>query len=402
MKKAKKDQAIFQIMFYLIMTTLLCFVMNNAVLGASAQRGSWVGGDVFCQLFAYFSNSLVSFAILAATLATFERRYAVIDPDKHLQVFTPINTRFLLIGLYMLSVLLCAGPLYGWGEYSNFKGVLKILISVTLDDHSLQNSTLSSILCQHVNGTHNNRLQDFSARALDTILTQWPHTYRRSEMTNCMNGQVLLQIRAENTNVADDIHNDISSNRFNDVIIKKYMNGSASLGSGLSLRTFVNRGEFQSYRDVYITFQSIGVCSLDFSPTNAYVISSTVYILCTTVIGPLLLMILNSLVIFKRMKCPYLSLTGAVTYLRCVNVGGIATTLCCVPYYMINFMNMHGVVINRTLNLLCTAMFYSSSLCITLPFLIDYVLNRLKIRSSGYSSTEVTELQSIAESTGEC
>lgn len=134
--------------------------------------------------------------------------------------------------------------------------MLKILISVTLDDHSLQNSTLSSILCQHVNGTHNNRLQDFSARALDTILTQWPHTYRRSEMTNCMNGQVLLQIRAENTNVADDIHNDISSNRFNDVIIKKGMNGSASLGSGLLLSTFVNRSEFQSYRDVYITFQS--------------------------------------------------------------------------------------------------------------------------------------------------
>lgn len=156
-------------------------------------------------------------------------------------------------------------------------------------------------------------------------------------------------------------------------------------------------------RDWFILyFTGIGVCSLDFSPTNAYVISSTVYILCTTVIGPLLLMILNSLVVFKRMKCPYLSLTGEVTYLRCVNVGGIATTLCCVPYYMINFMNMHGVVINRTLNLLCTAMFYSSSLCITLPFLIDYVLNRLKIRSSGYSSTEVTELQSIAESTGEC
>lgn len=53
---------------------------------------------------------------------TSKRRYAVIDPDKHLQVFTPINTKLLLVGLYMLSVLLCAGPLYGWGEYSNFKG----------------------------------------------------------------------------------------------------------------------------------------------------------------------------------------------------------------------------------------------------------------------------------------
>lgn len=46
----------------------------------------------------------------------------MIDPDKHLQVFTPINNKLLLVGFYMLAVLLCAGPLYGWGEYSNFKG----------------------------------------------------------------------------------------------------------------------------------------------------------------------------------------------------------------------------------------------------------------------------------------
>lgn len=61
---------------------------------------------------------------LAIVFLPMNRRYAVVDPDKHLQVFTPINTKLLLVGLYMLSVLLCAGPLYGWGEYSSFKGYI--------------------------------------------------------------------------------------------------------------------------------------------------------------------------------------------------------------------------------------------------------------------------------------
>lgn len=402
MRKNKTDSAIFQIMLYLIMTSLLCFFMNNTVLGLSAYKGSWVGGNVFCQLFAYFSNSLVSFAILAATLATFERRYAVIDPDKHLQVFTPINTKLLLVGLYMLSVLLCAGPLYGWGEYSSFKGVMQILISVSLDDESLQNSTLSSILCQQRNGTQYSKLKDLSTRAINTLLQEWPLTVRRSEITNCMDGRVILQIRAENTQVADRLLEDISSNYFDDIVFKGYVNESEGLGSGLSVETFVNKDEFQAYRDAYITFQSIGVCSLDFSPTNAYVISSTVYILCTTLIGPLVVMVINSLVILKRIKCPYHSLTGDVTYLKSVNIGGIVTALCCVPYYMINFMNMHSIVINRTINLICTAMFYNAGLCISLGFFIEYVSYVLKRRSRGHSLMEATELQSIGESTGDC
>lgn len=146
----------------------------------------------------------------------------------------------------------------------------------------------------------------------------------------------------------------------------------------------------------------IGVCSLDFSPTNAYVISSTVYILCTTLIGPLVVMVINSLVILKRIKCPYHSLNGDVTYLKSVNIGGIVTALSCVPYYMINFMNMHSIVINRTINLICTAMFYNAGLCISLGFFIEYVSYVLKRRSRGHSLMEATELQSIGESTGDC
>lgn len=49
------------------------FWPQPSILRLNFIAESWVGGNVFCQLFAYFSNSLVSFAILAATLATFER-----------------------------------------------------------------------------------------------------------------------------------------------------------------------------------------------------------------------------------------------------------------------------------------------------------------------------------------
>ncbi|XP_061173358.1 uncharacterized protein LOC133182498 [Saccostrea echinata] len=405
-RRRKRTKAIFQIMNFVILTSILTFAMNNVVLGMSAYRGAWIGGDVFCQLFAYFSNSLISFVILGATLATFERKYAVIDPDKHLQVFTPINTKLLVAGFWMLSVLLCAGPLYGWGEYSNFKGVMKILISVTLDRNdsesftdSPQNTTLGSILCQPNNGTHYNRMQEIADRTMSTVLQEWPGTFRRSLISNCENGQIILLLRAQKTAVADFIFRDISVMRFDDVIMEKN-NESVGHETGLLLKSTVDRNDFQLYRDTYISFQSIGVCSLDFSPTNAYVLSSTIYVLCTTVIAPLLLMILNVLVIYKHIKCPYYSLNGDVPYLRCVNVGGIASAMCCIPYYIINFLNMHGVVINRIVNILCTAMFYNAPLCISLPFLIKYISKLLKRRPTR-PIVEATELQSIVDSTVE-
>lgn len=149
------------------------------------------------------------------------------------------------------------------------------------------------------------------------------------------------------------------------------------------------------------SYTGIGVCTLDFSPTNDYVLSSTLYMLCTTVLAPLLLMVMNTLIIFKYIKCPYYSLNDDVTYLKSVNYGGIATALCCVPYYVINFMNMHGIVIYRTLNIFCTAMFYNASLCVTVSFLIDYIFKSFKKRSTGQPLMETTELQSIVESAAE-
>ncbi|XP_062569380.1 uncharacterized protein LOC134231433 [Saccostrea cucullata] len=370
-----------------------------------ALISTWIGGDIFCQLFAYFSNSLISFVILGATLATFERKYAVIDPDKHLQVFTPINTKLLVVGFWMLSVLLCAGPLYGWGEYSNFRGVMKILLSVTLDRNDSKNltdspwnSTLSSILCQPVNGTHNTRMKEIADRTMFTVLQEWPGTVRRSLTNNCENGQIILLLRAETTAVADIIFRDILSMRFDDVIMAGN-NKTMGQETGLLLKSTVDRSDFQLYRDAYISFQSIGVCSLDFSPTNAYVLSSTIYVLCTTVLGPLVLMILNALVVANHIKCPYYSLNDDVPYLRTVNAGGISTAICCIPYYIINFMNMHGIVINRIVNILCTAMFYNSPLWISLPFLMMYFSKLLKKRPS--SSVEATELQSIVDSSVE-
>lgn len=154
-------------------------------------------------------------------------------------------------------LMLKYGNLFLYLVYSNlFLGVMQILISVSLDDESLQNSTLSSILCQQRNGTQYSKLKDLSTRAINTLLQEWPLTVRRSEITNCMDGRVILQIRAENTQVADRLLKDINSNYFDDIVFKGYVNESEGLGSELSVETFVNKDEFQAYRDAYITFQS--------------------------------------------------------------------------------------------------------------------------------------------------
>lgn len=136
----------------------------------------------------------------------------------------------------------------------------------------------------------------------------------------------------------------------------------------------------------------IGVCFLDFLLINVYVIFLIVYILCIMLIGLFVVMVINLLVIFKCIKCLYYLFNGDVNYFKFVNIGGIVMVLCCVLYYMINFMNMYSIVINRIINLICIVMFYNVGFCILLGFFIEYVFYVFKRRFRGYLLMEVIEL----------
>lgn len=109
-------------------------------------------------------------------------------------------------------------------------------------------------------------------------------------------------------------------------------------------------------------------------------------------IGLFVVMVINLLVIFKCIKCLYYLFNGDVNYFKFVNIGGIVMVLCCVLYYMINFMNMYSIVINRIINLICIVMFYNVGFCILLGFFIEYVFNVIKRRFRGYLLMEVIEL----------
>jgi hypothetical protein len=136
---------------------------------------------------------------------------------------------------------------------------MQILISITFERNSTElppNATLSSVLCQQINGTQYHRLQNLSERVQATVLQEWPKTYRRSLMNNCQYGQIRLLVRAENTRVADNISQAILSKRFDDVIMETTLNDTSGVEAGLQMKSSLDRHEYQTYRDSYVSFQS--------------------------------------------------------------------------------------------------------------------------------------------------
>ncbi|VDI81889.1 Hypothetical predicted protein, partial [Mytilus galloprovincialis] len=73
--------------------------------------------------------------------------YKCLSSGSYSMTFSEINTRILIFGMYMTAFFLCTGPMYGWGEYSQFKGLLMIKVRLlsrhTPESTDLCNTTLT-------------------------------------------------------------------------------------------------------------------------------------------------------------------------------------------------------------------------------------------------------------------
>lgn len=46
-------------------------------------------------------------------------------PTEHSALLSEVNTRILVYGVDLILLVLHTGPLYGWGEYSQYRGKFK-------------------------------------------------------------------------------------------------------------------------------------------------------------------------------------------------------------------------------------------------------------------------------------
>lgn len=112
----------------------------------------------------------------------------------------------------------------------------------------------------------------------------------------------------------------------------------------------------------------LGVCTLDFSTVNQYKRSATYYIFGTTLILPCVITAICGLVVLINHYSG--SLPDHIPYFKIIYFGSLLNFVVCLPYYVINFMNGTGSSIPRHINFISTFLFYNSSLCLTVPYLM--------------------------------
>ncbi|OWF40380.1 Octopamine receptor 1 [Mizuhopecten yessoensis] len=383
------------IMAVVSVTAFVGSLFNCSILCVSTVEGTWILGEVFCQIFALISYSLVTCAIWLTALAAFERYYKLLSPTDHSAMFSEINTRILVVGVIFIAVALCTAPLYGWGEYSNYKGAMSILMSLSSELH-LERSNLGNdthrdgeyeiheaipvnysaklmtgqFLCSRRNDDESN-LDLLIAITSSFIGSKFDLSIRKTS-SSCQVGKILFILRANNKEAVDEVlrgHlNGLLRSDISKSVVSSFKN-ITNLDILLSVQLDMNIEAITEYREIYVPFQGIGICSLDFTDVNTHMLSSVLYIIGTTMLIPYIVILVCGIGVVRKYHSGRLhNHLEDYTYLKILYICGFTSMVFCVPYYATNFLNASGLVISVGANFFSTMLFYMTPMCVAGPY----------------------------------
>ncbi|XP_014668412.1 PREDICTED: alpha-2A adrenergic receptor-like [Priapulus caudatus] len=106
----------------LSLADLLVSVINMPFTVSAIVDGRWTHGDGFCVVQGF--TNMVTFVASVMSLAaiTINRYVAVCYCGDYRAVYTPRNTIFVCIGVWLVSAALAAPPLLGWASYGFLPG----------------------------------------------------------------------------------------------------------------------------------------------------------------------------------------------------------------------------------------------------------------------------------------
>ncbi|XP_071120329.1 uncharacterized protein [Mytilus edulis] len=367
------DRASSVIMKNIVVISFISSILNTVLLCISASKETWMFGDVSCQIHAIVCYVLLSSIAWLTSLAAIERLYKCLSSGSYSMTFSEINTRILIFGMYMTAFFLCTGPMYGWGEYSQFKGLLMIKVRLlsrhTPESTDLCNTTLTK--------TDAENIQYFGQLITSSLQEKW-NMYIRSMNTKC---DIHFTVRIRDVPSLTVLLEDVESQQTGNILYDLITHLNNNVTERYTPEIIVDRSNMHNYKNVLLPFQSLGVCTLDFSSVNDYKKSATYYIFGTTLILPFAVTAACGLVVLMNHYSG--SLPDNIVNFKIIYFGSLLSFICCFPYYVINFMNGSGHFIPRHANFVSTFFFYNSSLCLTIPYLL---YRRPKCRKSTKST----------------
>ncbi|KAL5006254.1 hypothetical protein ScPMuIL_015060 [Solemya velum] len=388
-------------------------VLNSTMLIISTAAGEWLLGDVACQIYALFSHVSLVGATWMLSLAAWERCYKLVAPGDHPAMFSQINLKILLVGLYMLIFLLCIGPIYGWGEYSNYKGKLDMVvmvspITVNVSENHFMTSTPSggTRTADSGDGTSQIKCPSFTdiAQLLSAYLQSRTDVKVRKFFENPQRNMILFSLRTPSNAPIEKLYGiyieNFISKEMTEVISDTFPNAYCENRSTLfETSVTINESEYKQYKEVFVTFQSLGICSIDFTNVNQNLDTWLVFMFISMVAIPYGTLFLSTFTVLFLRNCIGTEIMTAeeIKHVKLLTVGGFFSLVCCAPYYAVNLANARGQIFHVIANFTVTFLFYNSTS--TVPIL--YILTNIPTSRRKFKPKPTTHNTSSIEANGD-
>ncbi|XP_062583371.1 uncharacterized protein LOC134245128 [Saccostrea cucullata] len=398
----------------IIISAISC-CLRLVALAIALIYGGWPFDDLGCQLFGFVDLVVYSGSTWILCIAAMERYFKFMLQVDHPSTFSVKNVNMIVVGIFILIILIATGPLYGLGEYSYYRGHLRISLSYyPLGDNGTINHVLFPSWYSYL------LKNEINKRILPNPTFLFRHTFEENL------GIKVVQLRQ--TGVGFDMLFRCPSKPIAEELWYNHTNGSlgevfksivwypdltqAFNVQDVIINTTIDEQEYKDYLNVFLTSQDLGICGTDWTSKNVHALVWSVYQTVITTAVPFILEAVLYIIILCKNPCN-IAVTDKhisendIRALRFFQSSSVIYFLLTSFYFTITIINLNGVYIHSTVTFLTSLLYFTSFLSILIGcFIVERepfsrfnsaIQNCWKV-SRGKFSTECAEI-SIRTST---
>lgn len=353
-------------------------VLRLIALSVSQIDGKWPFHDVSCQLYGFIDLVVFSGSTWILCIAAMERYFKFMIQVDHPSTFSVKNLNMIVVGIFVLIILVATGPLYGLGEYSYYRGHLKV--SLTYYPIGVNMTTDANLFPKWYSYLLRNEIDK---RIIPNPTFMFRKTFEEQLQIKVVQPKQTetgfeMFFRCPSISAAEELWNNYTMGSLGEVFKSMlwYPELSQELNvENVEIQTHIDQKEFRNYVDIFLAFQGMGICSTDWTSKNVHALVWSVYqTIITTAVPFLLELILYSIISCKN---PYniaavdkTIRADDIRALRFYRGASVMYFLLTFAYFTMDIGNLNGVYIHPTVIFLTSLVYFTSSVSILIGCLV--------------------------------
>ncbi|XP_061183271.1 uncharacterized protein LOC133191539 [Saccostrea echinata] len=355
----------------IIISAISC-VLRLVALSTALIYGGWPFDDLGCQLYGFVDLVVYSGSTWILCIAAMERYFKFMLQVDHPSTFSVKNVNMIVVGIFILIILIATGPLYGLGEYSYYRGHLKLSLSYyPLGENGTTNHLLFPSWYSYL------LKNEIDKRTLPNPTYLFRKTFEenlRIKVVQLRQTEVGFDMffRCPSLPIAEELWYNHTTGSLGEVF--KSIVWHPELSQTLNVKdviinTTIDEQEYEDYMNVFLISQDLGMCGTDWTSKNVHALVWSVYQTIITTAAPFILEAILYIIISCKNPCS-VAVTDKhirehdIRALRFFQSSSVIYFLLTSSYFTITIINLNGVYIPSIVIFLTSLLYFTSSVSI--------------------------------------